>query len=110
VEGACTCGWLGPGQDLGTADEDARIDAERPADEAEHHDRSDAQAAASDRDAKAAAPAAETTFTASISTLPLSGRSSKRMALLLLASADFEDRRARRVSLTSTPINALCRI
>src|SRR5262249_41135064 len=35
----------GTGQDLGAADEQARIDAERPADEAERHDRADAQLA-----------------------------------------------------------------
>ncbi len=46
----------GAGQDLGAADEQARIDAERPADDAEHHDGADAQSAAADR--KTAAPAA----------------------------------------------------
>src|SRR5262249_29817125 len=42
----------GTGQDLGAADEQARIDAERPADEAERHDRADAQSAAPDRQAE----------------------------------------------------------
>ena len=39
---------------LGAADEDARIDAERPADQAEHDDCSDAEAAAPDRNTDAA--------------------------------------------------------
>src|SRR5512144_1543845 len=59
-------GLAGAGQDFRAADENARIDPERPADEAEHHDRPDAQAAAADRDAKAAAPTAKTALAASI--------------------------------------------
>ena len=55
------------GQDLGTADEQAWIDAERPADEAERHDRADAQSAAADRNAEpAAATAAEAAVPTSI--------------------------------------------
>jgi hypothetical protein len=59
-------GLAGAGQDFRAADENARIDPERPPEEAEHHDRPDAQAAAADRDAKAAAPAAKTALAASI--------------------------------------------
>ena len=92
------------GQDFGAADEEARIDAERPADQAEHHDRADAQTAAADRDAKAAAPAAEPPSPRRSSTLSLSGRSSKRMAFLLLAGGWIStDRRARRVTLPARP-------
>ena len=66
VGGACcTCGSTGAGQDLGAADEQARIDAERPADDAEHHDGADAQSAAADRETAAAA-AAEAALVASI--------------------------------------------
>ena len=43
---------------LGAADQQARIDAERPADDAEHHDGADAEPAAADRHADAAATAA----------------------------------------------------
>src|SRR5215468_10796307 len=48
--------------DLGAADQDARIDAERPAEQAENDDGSDPDAAAADRDAHTAA--AEATFVA----------------------------------------------
>ena len=48
----------GSGQDLGTADQEAWIDAERPADEPQHHDRADAEAAAADGKAEPASPAA----------------------------------------------------
>jgi hypothetical protein len=50
-------------QNFGAADQDAGIDAERPADQAEHDDRPDAQSAAADRKTKA--PAA-TGFAAAI--------------------------------------------
>jgi hypothetical protein len=40
---------------LGAADEDARIDAERPTNQAEHDDCSDSEAAAPDRDTDASA-------------------------------------------------------
>jgi hypothetical protein len=56
----------GTGQDLGAADEQARIDAERPADEAERHDRTDAQSAAADRKAETTSAAAKTALFASI--------------------------------------------
>src|SRR5262249_12048787 len=55
----------GPGQALGAADEQAWVDAERPADEAKRHDRADAQSAAADRKAETAA-ATETALFASI--------------------------------------------
>src|SRR5262249_26183212 len=45
------------GQDLGAADQEARIDPQRPPDEPEHHDRPDAQAAATARHAEAATAA-----------------------------------------------------
>src|SRR5262249_6308214 len=48
--------------DLGAADQDAWIDAERPAEQAENDDGSDPDAAAADRDAHTAA--AEATFVA----------------------------------------------
>src|SRR5262245_30963749 len=51
---------------LGAADQEARIDAERPADEAEHHDGADPQAAGAARHAEAAAPAAGIAFVAAI--------------------------------------------
>src|SRR5260370_4197826 len=44
----------GAGQDLGAADEHARIDAERPTDEAERYDRAADQSAAADRNATTA--------------------------------------------------------
>src|SRR5665811_31634 len=44
--------------DLGTANEHARIDSERPADQAEHNDSSNAEAAAAHRDTNTAAGAA----------------------------------------------------
>src|SRR5262249_28093281 len=48
-------GRLLPRKDFGATDEHARVDAERPADEPEHHDRADAQSAAiADREAAAA--------------------------------------------------------
>ena len=43
--------------DFGAADENAGIDAERPADQAEHHHGADAEAAAPDRNTEAAATA-----------------------------------------------------
>src|SRR5262249_40462075 len=46
------------GQDLGAADQQARIDAERPPDEPEHDDGADPQASGADRHAHAAAAAA----------------------------------------------------
>ena len=49
---------------LGAADQDARVDAERPTDQAEHDDGSDAQAAAPDRDTDAAAAVAAVFTTA----------------------------------------------
>src|SRR5262249_38645726 len=56
----------GTGQDLGAADEQARIDAERPADEAERHDRADAQSAAPARQAETASAATKAALFASI--------------------------------------------
>src|SRR5262245_59276117 len=56
----------GTSQDLGAPDEQARVDAERPADEAERHDRADAQSAASDRKTETAPAATETALFASI--------------------------------------------
>jgi hypothetical protein len=52
------------GEDFGAADQDARIDAESIADEAEHDDGADAESAAAHRQAKAA-----TTTTHSAATL-----------------------------------------
>jgi hypothetical protein len=49
---------------LGAADQDARVDAERPTDQAEHDDGSDAQAAAPDRNTDAAAAVAAVFTTA----------------------------------------------
>jgi hypothetical protein len=46
------------GEDFGAADQHPRIDAERPADQAEHHDGADAQAAAADRHPETTARAA----------------------------------------------------
>src|SRR5215470_12636568 len=43
------------GKDLGAADKDARIDAERPADQAQYHDGADPEPAATQRQAEAAA-------------------------------------------------------
>ena len=51
-------------QDFGAADQDAGIDAERPADQAEHDDGADAESAAADRKTESAAAA--TGFTAAI--------------------------------------------
>src|SRR5262249_5489635 len=59
-------GLAGTVQDRGAADEQARIDAERPADEAERHDRADAQSAAADWKAETASAAAKTSLSASI--------------------------------------------
>src|SRR5262249_49626777 len=56
----------GTGQDLSAPDEQARVDAERPADEAERHDRADAQSAAADRKTETAPAATETALFASI--------------------------------------------
>src|SRR5215471_8072193 len=56
----------GPGEDFGAADEQARIDAERPADEAERHDRADAQSATADRNAKPATAAEAAALRASV--------------------------------------------
>jgi hypothetical protein len=53
-------------QHLRAADQQARIDAERPADQAEDHDGTDAQAAATDRKAETAPAAAVAAFAASI--------------------------------------------
>jgi hypothetical protein len=53
-------------QDLGPADEQAWIDAERPADQAERDDRADAQSATADRQAEPSTAAAETAVVASI--------------------------------------------
>src|SRR5262249_32124474 len=70
--GASRCGRrlhlrpAGAGQDLGAADEQARVDAERPADEAERHDGADAQSAAADRKAETAPAATHTALFASI--------------------------------------------
>ena len=58
----CSHAWLvAAGEDLGAADQQARIDAERPADEAEHHDGADRQpAAAHGQPPKPPPPAAAT--------------------------------------------------
>ena len=65
--------------DLGAADQDARIDAERPADQAEHDDGSDAEAAAPDRDTDAAAAAKPPSSPRLSSTLSLRRKSSQRI-------------------------------
>jgi hypothetical protein len=53
------------GQDFGAADQNARVDTECIADDAEYQHRADAEPAAADRQAKAAAAAA-TAITAAI--------------------------------------------
>jgi hypothetical protein len=54
------------GEDFGAADQHPRIDAERPADQAEHHDGADAQAAAADRHPETAAKTAAALFAAAV--------------------------------------------
>ncbi len=54
------------GEDFGAADQHPRVDAERPADQAEHHDGADAQAAAADRHPETAAIAAAALFAAAV--------------------------------------------
>src|SRR5260370_8348667 len=44
------------GKDLGAADQDARINAERPSDQAQYHDRADSEPTAPPRQAEAATP------------------------------------------------------
>jgi hypothetical protein len=63
--------------DLGPADQNARIDAERPADQSENDDGSNPDAAAADRDAHTAAAAASSPRVSS--TLSLRRKSSQRM-------------------------------
>ena len=73
--------WYGravAGEDLGAADQQARIDAERPADQAEDDDRADAEAAAADRKSGGGAAAAGPSPRRS-SMFSLWGRSSKRI-------------------------------
>src|SRR5262252_148236 len=54
------------GQNFGAADQNARIDAERPADQAQHHDGADPETAATDREAETATAEAAARFTAAI--------------------------------------------
>src|SRR5882762_3016782 len=54
------------GKDLGAADQDARIDAEGPADQAQHHNGADPEPAATPRQAEAAAAKPAARFAAAI--------------------------------------------
>src|SRR6185437_12146958 len=54
---------MAAGEDLSAADQDARIDAERVTDQAEHDERADAEPAAAHRKAKATAAAAQSAAT-----------------------------------------------
>ena len=58
-------GMAGTGEDLGAADEQAWIDAERPADNAQHHNGADTQPAAADGKPEPA-PSPEAAFAAPI--------------------------------------------
>jgi hypothetical protein len=56
---------LSAGQDFSAADQDARVDADRPTDQAEHNDRTNAEATASaHRKSETAASAAATVVAA----------------------------------------------
>src|SRR5262249_11776883 len=57
---------LSAAEDFRTANEHRRIDAERPANQPQHHNGTNAEATTPDRDAKATAAAAEAAFTAAI--------------------------------------------
>src|SRR5215468_3285467 len=54
------------GKDLGAADQEARIDAQRPADQAQHHDGADPEPAAAQRQAEAPAAKSATRFATAI--------------------------------------------
>src|SRR5262249_30173790 len=64
--GPLVAGTAAAGQNLGTADQHPRIDAERPAGEREQRERADPEPAAADRHAEAAATAGKTALTAAV--------------------------------------------
>ena len=69
--------------DVGAVDQQPRIDAERPADQAEHHHAADAEPAGADRQPPIPPPPPKPPPSPRrSSTLPLSGMSSRRIAIL----------------------------
>src|SRR5262249_24547950 len=93
----------GVGQDLGAADEQARIDAQCPANETERHDRADAQSAAADRNAEATTAV---TLRASIFHVA-AFREIVQAHVCLLAPQPSHGRRSGCLSFTTAPITRL---